>query len=301
MAALRRAAAKEKKESADRTRHLNPESIVDRLLHHLDPDLGLLHLDCWVDAGGEEEQCRSWFRTGVCLHKKCRLPHLDSLPPANNIHYSPEDSPVEAVARRVDLFELSRQQYSLIRFLFLDNLCIFDSSFPDVWAQYYVSPTSIFKRKSVHRLHPIQESDDPCTSESPYDHDPSTLNSTFYIQNGVFSGSYCFLNIKELLSLMSCSKQLKHDIQRHEQSRRRLKEANDLIAGELKKKKAEEKKKRTKSAFKKVLYVFFSLRLDLIQSFRRMTRKMSSRGAADPNALHPSHEGYTFSVCYRIW
>lgn len=276
MAALRRAAAKERKENAERSHHLNPESVVDKLLHCLDADLGLVSLQCWIDSGGEEEQCRSWFRTGTCLNKKCRLLHLDPLPPASNIRYSPQDGSSETARVKMDLCKLSRPQYRLIRILILDNTCVFDSSFPEVWTEYCASPVSVFQMKTTRKLPSIQESTDPHYSEQKDDtHPHPTVNSSLYIQNGAFLAVYGFLSVKELLQLMTCSKGIKHDIQRHDQSRRRLKEASDRIASDLKKKKVEEKRKRTKNAFKKVIF-FVLFMLSVFEMQRLMTRRTSS-------------------------
>lgn len=83
--------------------------------------------------------CAAHFRADACRAKRCRHSHACSIALMRGVECKDLNSSAEAimieplVIKVADIASLSRSDYAMIHFLFLDNLCIFDHANEKNW------------------------------------------------------------------------------------------------------------------------------------------------------------------------
>jgi hypothetical protein len=252
MAAMRRAAAKDEKATAERTRNISPVSILSKLNHYQQSAPIKANIVCWVQSADAKEQCRAWFRTGTCTTRKCKLAHEDSLHPAMNVAYSASDPHNEAEMTILEMEGITIPMSSSLRFILIDETCVYDYCNPDLWLDYCRSPQCIFERKVSRKLGVIEDVEDEDFEGACKIEDSSskvTTTSMNIIPTGILDKSLGFLDFKTLITLMRCSKQARSVVQHDDDSRRKVKEAQDIHSADFVKRKRDERKKKVKNAF----------------------------------------------------
>ena len=286
LAALRKIANREKKLHRDELKAVNPESIIAKLCHHQENSPVKLNISCWaLDINPERDerftdednsfnsmdsfQCRAWFRQGVCMNRRCKYSHQETLAPALNIPYSEEDPPSEPVMKMKSLSEMKKRKGLHLGLILIDNFCVYDYQHESIWTSYLVSAHSIFEVAQHRRIRSISEDEDDveevCLEEENNSGPMAFVSGTSspgssiavssfmaYLHRGVLNHVYPFLLALEIASLLQCCKFIRQEVLRDSHCRRAIKEAVSAFSASASKKRKEEKRKRVKNSFVKV-------------------------------------------------
>jgi hypothetical protein len=282
MAALRRAAVKEKKGCRELTRNTSPQSIVSKLQRYLETVSSPVAIQCWVDAGGDEVQCRSWFRTGACLNPRCKWAHDTTLSPASKVTYASTEDTSEGLAVIEPISHLKPHSCVFLRFIIIDNMCVYDYTQPNQWLDYLSSPFNIFKTNVCDKLVTIAEEIESVFETKCTVSDILVASGVLFtvsipsLHLDILAQVLGYLDITEICAVMRCNKVMRSHVRRDTGCRKRLKEAEDLTASDASKRRKDDKRRKLKSAFKKVtLWSFFNCSRSYQGACRLMTKRTS--------------------------
>jgi hypothetical protein len=261
--ALEREAARERKAAKNKMKCPHIEKILSQLLEGEKFDTFASNITVWVeDVISERNLCRQWFRTGDCTTKRCHFSHEISLFGIRNVFIPPSDEGENIFMEpSVDLHSLQTllpEKYALVRFVTIDDLCVYDWAIPNIWLDW--SQKRIQEMNSRRNLKSIHEESvlsneeiSICETGHEISINFSTPNSNSFVLLILLSPSllslvFQYCSLAEICSLSICSKQIHQSIRKDYSIRSRKKEYLQSLTPLLMKQKKEEKKKKLKSS-----------------------------------------------------
>jgi hypothetical protein len=263
-AAIEREEARERKSLRKKPKCPNVETILIHLLDGERYDTSLSNIQVWVeDVMTEWNICRSWFRTGDCNTRRCQLSHEMTLFGIRNVLMPTESSDLATNEPSVDLLSLKTllpEKYPLVRFISIDDLCVYDWALPNIWLEW--SRTRIqdlATRKTLKSINedPISPPLDEETKEetlSSIDSLPAPSSSSCHLTHlphSLFSFVCQYCSLSDLSTMTSLSTYFYQLIRKDALVRIRRKESLNSLSKVIQKQKNEEKKKKAKQSYTK--------------------------------------------------
>jgi hypothetical protein len=267
--ALEREAARERKALKNKIKCPTIEKIIHQLLEGEKYDTFTSNINVWVeDLTSERNLCCQWFRTGDCSTKRCHFSHEMTLFGIRNVFIPPPNDekalPHEPSLDLISLHTLLPEKYALVRFITIDDFCVYDWAMPNIWLDWSrarVQEMNLRKNlKSIHEEPPHSHDELSVCEVIDSDltlQDISSMNLTTphscsfdltLLSSSLLSLIFQYCPLAEICSLSICSKQLHHLIRKDSSLRSRRKEYLQSITPLLIKQKKEEKKKKIKSS-----------------------------------------------------
>jgi hypothetical protein len=169
LADIRRKEAKEKK-AARSNKKVTAEGAMSRLRADTELSESPANVSVWLEVKERRIVCRQWFFEGNCMAKKCRMSH--DTPSVCSIRglaaeYA-EDPGIEVVACQEPMSwrDVTQSDFNRIRYITVDNKCIYDHRDPRVWDAYAELRLKERKERSLSMGSLPEEND-----EAAEDHD----------------------------------------------------------------------------------------------------------------------------------
>jgi hypothetical protein len=251
LASLRREEEKERKaqrKAGDKVP--SSEAVVSRLRGE-----GLVEgCRCWLDQlDAEAEVCHAYFRSGECLVRRCKYPHLASpISHLSNLAYPLGDGLLTerpCSSTSVALADISSKEYRSVRFISVGTRCVYDASAPSVWRAF----SETFISRAIERLTIKEEVEGEEEADGDEDGDAGDKErkpNAFIESPKVLSLVLSFLSVQDVFgSLVVVSRSLKKGVLSDGPLRERKRAAFGAAASHLSKMKKIEQKKKSKAAF----------------------------------------------------
>lgn len=211
--------------------------------------------------------CSNWLRNGDCNIKRCNLSHEYTFFGIRNIQLPHIDHNNEPLIEMKLLSEIHPDKYPLVRFIAINDTCVYDWLYPNVWMEWSTAKLQDIKsRKTLkavneENLNNNQDLIENNEKEQNIKENENVVNSSINHLNSInhFSNisqlllsnifQYCTLN--DICSLSETSQFLRNIIRKDTHIRLRKKEFLDIHSKEINKKKKDEKKKKTKNSYLK--------------------------------------------------
>jgi hypothetical protein len=261
-AALEREEARERKSLRKRPKCPHVETILLQLLEGERYDTSMSNIQVWVeDVMAEWNICRSWLRTGDCSAKRCQLSHEITLFGIRNVLLPSESNDVTPIEPSVDLYSLKTllpEKYPLVRFISIDDLCVYDWALPNIWLEWSrVRIQDLATRKSLKSIQEDQIAlsfDQEIKEDTlpPLDnlHIPSSSTCFLtHLSHSLFALICQYCPLSDLSTLIITSKYFYQLIRKDSMIRIRRKESMNSLSKIIQKQKNEEKKKKLKQSY----------------------------------------------------
>ena len=125
--------------------------------------------------------CSNWLRSGDCNKKKCPLLHEYTFFGIRNIQRRNEEnneSYNEPIIEMKMLSELKSEKYSLVRFIAINNVCIYDWYFSNIWIEWSTRRNQeIQSRKSLKSIHEGDDDNDGGEKEEDDEKEESEIQT----------------------------------------------------------------------------------------------------------------------------
>lgn len=271
---LERQAAKERKllkKSKLQNNVNNISSIIQQLISGKKYETESANLKGWIEdmTISEWNICRAWLREGDCCNKRCHLSHEITLYGIQNISLgdttttTDNNEMTEPSINMCCLQTLPHEKYPLIRFIAVNDVCVFDWARPNIWLEWSQSRLQeISSRKKLQSINeePNDESDN---TSKLYQVDLEIISSItisndklssscsspiLQLSQSILSNIYQYCSLGDICSLSLCSKDFHNLIRKDSHIRSRRKEYLNSMAKVIHKQKKDEKRKKTKNS-----------------------------------------------------
>ena len=143
------------------------ESVVTKLLRDPLIQQREYRVEGWVEVEGASQACQSWLRLEKCPQKKCKLLHHTNISHLGSLQCPNEDKTTESICDGpLNIQSIARKDYSKLRFIAVDGICVYDHLYPNVWSDWWELRTEAIKSLDTSKLASIPETiDKNCDDE----------------------------------------------------------------------------------------------------------------------------------------